>query len=314
MPLAEDLWGYGKRFQFVDDCLVRRFGANRQAVRILDVGCGTGKALAIPLAEIGYQVTGVDPHAESIRCAAASAPLGTEFKCGMLSDLTPQQFHAVIISEVLEHLDDPESLLRAGLSYMADNGMMIITVPNGYGEFEIDSRLFHRLRLYVVRDAVHYVLGKLGRQKAPQIPGSFDTQGHIQRFTLSRLRRIFACHGLRIIQFRASVFVAGPLIGHTLGHFDNFIRFNARLADWLPLWACSGWFFALERTGGANGLTPQAPRSVDAIRGRRPDRVFVPRRMRESISLDIARAIDGALHATPPQYLQKPHSELNSRK
>jgi SAM-dependent methyltransferase len=268
MPVAEDLWGYGKRFRFVDDCLVRRFGANRQDVRILDVGCGTGKALAIPLAQIGYQVTGVDPHAESIRFAAASAPLGADFRCGVLSDLAPQRFHAVIISEVLEHLEDPESLLRAALDYLADNGLMIITVPNGYGEFEIDSRLFHRLRLYVVRDAVHSVLRKLGRRKTPQIPGSYDTKGHIQRFTLSRLRRIFAGHDLRIIQSRASVFVAGPLIGHTLGHFGSFIRFNARLADWLPPWACSGWFFALERTGSANGLKPQAPRSMDAIRER----------------------------------------------
>ena len=257
LPLAENLWGYRKRFQFVDDCLARRFGADRQAVRVLDVGCGTGKELAIPLAEIGYQVTGVDPHAESIRWAAASAPLGAKFICGMLSDVALQQFHAVIISEVLEHLDDPEGLLRASLSYLADNGIMIITVPNGYGEFEIDSRLFHRLRLYVVRDAVHYVLRKLGRKPPPpQVPGSYDTKGHVQRFTMSRLRRIFACHGLRISQFRSSVFVAGPLIGHTVGHFDNFIRFNARLADWLPPWACSGWFFALERTGGANDLTP----------------------------------------------------------
>jgi len=262
MPLAENLWGYGKRFQFVDDSLVRRFGANRQAVRILDVGCGTGKELAIPLAEIGYQVTGVDPHAESIRWAAASAPLGAKFICGMLCDVALQQFHAVIISEVLEHLDDPESLLCAGLDYLADNGILIITVPNGYGEFEIDSRLFHGLRLSVVRDAVHYVLRKFGRKPPPQVPGSYDTKGHVQRFTMARLRQIFACHGLRISQFRSSVFVAGPLIGHTVGHFDNFVRFNAGLADRLPPWACSGWFFALERDGSGGHPMPQ-----EALRG-----------------------------------------------
>ena len=257
MPLTENLWGYGKRFEFVDDCLVRRFGTSRQAVRILDVGCGTGKELAIPLAEIGYQVTGVDPHAESIRWAAASAPRGAQFICGMLSDVALQQFRAVIISEVLEHLDHPEILLRAALEYLADDGIMVITVPNGYGEFEIDSRLFHRLRLYVVRDAVHHVLQKLARKQPPQqVPSSYDTKGHIQRFTMPRLKRIFACHGLRIIQFRSSVFVAGPLIGHTVGHLDELLRFNANLADRLPSWACSGWFFALERTGGANDLTP----------------------------------------------------------
>jgi hypothetical protein len=175
----------------------------------------------------------------------------------MLSDVALQQFQAVIISEVLEHLDHPESLLRAALNYLAVDGIMIVTVPNGYGEFEIDSRLFRGLRLWVVRDAVHYVLRKLGRkQPAPQVPSSYDTKGHVQRFTMSRLKRIFACHGLRISQFRSSVFVAGPLIGHTVGHFDKFVRFNARLADRLPPWACSGWFFALERTSADQDLTP----------------------------------------------------------
>jgi len=270
IPFAENLWGNAKRLQFVDGSIACRFGGNRQAIRVLDIGCGNGTALAIPLAKIGYRIFGVDPHAKSISRAVALAPASAKFHCGQLSDIPPERFHAIIISEVLEHLDDPDSLLSASLSYLAEDGLLVITVPNGYGEFEIDSRLFRNLRLDFAYDVARDLLWRVRRRErpAPAIGSSDNPCGHVQRFTLSRLMRMFAGNGLRVVQSCASCFISGPLVCITLGRLESFIRLNVKLADWLPLRACSGWFFALERAE----LKEEKYRYSDLPPGTTPDR------------------------------------------
>ncbi len=140
--LQENLWGYGKRLRFVDGAMQRAFpGRERCELRVLDVGCGNGSQLAIPLADGGYQVTAVDPHGPSIQRGQRSAP-GVRFHHGVVSDLPVSKFDCVIISEVLEHLHAPEVLLGMALPYLAESGILIITVPNGYGEFELDRRSY----------------------------------------------------------------------------------------------------------------------------------------------------------------------------
>ena len=66
--MEENLWGYGKRLRFVEDAVQRAFpGTPRGKLTILDIGCGNGSQLAIPLAHAGYRVTGIDPHEPSIQ-------------------------------------------------------------------------------------------------------------------------------------------------------------------------------------------------------------------------------------------------------
>ncbi|GAB2590550.1 methyltransferase type 11 [Paractinoplanes abujensis] len=58
---AEFVWGY-------DDDLFMALLAERNAPRVLDFGCGTGR-LAIAMAEAGHEVTGVDPARASLDAA-----------------------------------------------------------------------------------------------------------------------------------------------------------------------------------------------------------------------------------------------------
>ncbi len=109
--LQENLWGYGKRLQFVDGAMRREFpGKKRCELNVLDIGCGNGSQLAIPLADGGYQVTAIDPHQPSIQRGRRSSS-AVKFRHGSVSDLPLTKFDCVIISEVLEHLDAPEILL-----------------------------------------------------------------------------------------------------------------------------------------------------------------------------------------------------------
>ncbi len=248
--LQENLWGYGRRLRFVDNVVQQTFpGKKRSDLRVLDVGCGNGSQLAIPLAGGGYQVTGVDPHLPSIERGRRSAS-AVRFVHGTVSQLPPGKFDCVIISEVLEHLDVPEALLSSALPYLSQAGILIITVPNGYGEFELDLRLYRLLRLDKLVARL-YSLCRVREEKV-YIAGSDDETRHVQRFTVSQLRKLFHRSHLDLIEARGTSMMSGPIVLHLMGRFESFVRLNAGAADYLPWPLASGWMFALkpiERAG-----------------------------------------------------------------
>jgi SAM-dependent methyltransferase len=238
--LHENLWGYGKRLRFVDGAIQRGFPEKkRHELRVLDVGCGNGSQLAIPLAQGGYQVIAVDPHGPSIQYGRRLTS-DVSFHHGFVTDLPPGKFDCVIISEVLEHLDVPEQLLDAALPYLAEHGVLIITVPNGYGEFELDQRLYKALR-------VGKLAACLRRSRNQQQGGSNDESPHIQQFSLSRLHELFSRKNLRLVETRGTSVISGPFVAHLLGKLRIFIHLNVAAADYLPLPLVSGWMFVLRR-------------------------------------------------------------------
>ena len=247
----ENLWGYAKRLRFVRQTIDEAF-PNREPAssRVLDVGCGNGSQLALPLVRLGFQVTGVDTHAPSIEHAGRD---GRDLQnarsiCGRVEDLGAEPFAVVILSEVLEHIAEPRELLKASARHLSSDGMMIVTVPNGLGEFEIDSWLFRKLRGQRIIDALS--------RKEQQVIAATDNQadGHVQFFTRRRLRRLFEECSLSIFRQGAGSFLAGPMIGHTLARSPRFIEWNARVTDKLPLVLASGWYFALRRSGDQKSM------------------------------------------------------------
>ena len=240
----ENLWGYKKRLRFVQHVFAESFPHRTpDALRVLDVGCGNGSELALPLARLGFQVTGIDIHAPSIEHARQ---LGVDvtnlnYVCGRVEELKSPPYDVVILSEVLEHLTEPRSLLLAVIEHLNKNGTIIVTVPNGYGEFEIDSWLFRVFRLQRIIDAV------AGNSKQVIAATDNHESGHVQFFTRRQLRRLFAECSLYVAKEGVGSFLAGPFVGHTLARSERFIEWNARVTDKLPRVLASVWYFALSR-------------------------------------------------------------------
>lgn len=241
----EDLWGYAKRLRFVRSTIAKTFPRKRAAdLRILDIGCGNGSQLSLPLAEDDFEIVGIDPDERSIDHARqlAGTRANATFQCANAAELSKAKpFDVVILSETLEHTPQPESLLAEGVACMSPGGIMIVTVPNGYGEFEIDSWVFRTLRLQKVVDAIagepHEVMSSTDNQEC----------GHVQFFTRGQLRGLFDQCGLVAFREGAASFLAGPIAGHILARSDRFIEWNAQVTDKLPLVLASGWYFALRR-------------------------------------------------------------------
>jgi SAM-dependent methyltransferase len=189
-------------------------------------------------------------HAPSI-AEAKRLSAGLEkavFETLEVDDVDDMAFDVVLLSEVLEHVEKPDKLLAESLKKMKSGGLMIVTVPNGYGEFEWDSWMFSRLGLE--RLVEKYETRRTdSRRPGPIASTENHDNRHIQFFTLRRLRKMFAEAGLVIERAAGSTVFGGPFAGHTLARSSRFISWNASAADRLPISMASGWYFALRRSG-----------------------------------------------------------------
>lgn len=117
--------------------------AKRSSLHALDIGCGTG-ALAVRLAQLGLQVTALDPSEtmlEIARCAAQQAGVGGDItlRSGDASQLPALfdagSFDVILCHNVLEFVDDPAAVLRDAARMLRDSTNLIsILVRNQPGE------------------------------------------------------------------------------------------------------------------------------------------------------------------------------------
>lgn len=102
--------------------------------RLLEVGCGSGDRL-VSLRSRGWEVEGqeVDPLAVQF----CKEKQNLEVHYGRLEDLKlgAGAYDAILMSHVLEHVEDPVPLLRESLRLLKPGGRLLLTTPNikGFG-------------------------------------------------------------------------------------------------------------------------------------------------------------------------------------
>jgi SAM-dependent methyltransferase len=256
----ENVFGHVKKARLMRDALTRLRTRLGRGLRVLDVGCGNGTALTRFLSAPGDVVLGIDTHAPSVEHAQRHfGRPGLEFRVAELNAVggEPARFDAVVFADVLEHVDDPGRLLVQGRGLLRGDGRVLVTVPNGHGPFEIESRLsrlpgFGGASLW----AVDRLVAVLNRYVFPQawnevvvptdLPYNAES-GHIQFFTLAALQR--AAGQARLVPVRKAglSWLSGPYTNYLFAPSRLFCAVNTRLADVLPFWMLSAWFFELAR-------------------------------------------------------------------
>lgn len=126
--------------------------------RYLDVGCGSGAALAVARA-LGWTVAGIEvdgPAAEKARRHADELHVGDVLS----APFAPGRFDLVTAFHVLEHVPDPVAVTRRMLEWLAPGGLLIIEVPNAGG---LGARVFGRAwsGLELPRHLSHFTPGAL---------------------------------------------------------------------------------------------------------------------------------------------------------
>jgi SAM-dependent methyltransferase len=245
--VRETVYGSRKRLAWVLDQAAR-------SDTLLEVGCGTGFMLCRPLATLGYRVEGIDLDAKSIE--HGQELLRTEgldpgiLSCRPLGAVTSRP-DVIIVSEVLEHLHDEElsALLADVRSHLDPGGRLLVTVPNGYGWFEMEQLLWWKLGIGSVlfRSGFCHLVEKtkirhLGAEAIdPGPPSTLSSSPHVQRFTLSSITRRLRDAGFQVTDARGSVAVSGPFSNLLFAGLEPLLDANVRWCDRLGGLA-SGYF------------------------------------------------------------------------
>jgi len=109
--------------------------ANLAGKRVLDVGCGGG-ILSESMAQRGAQVTGIDMAEKSLQVAqlhALESGLQVEYRSvavEVLAEEQPQSFDVVTCMEMLEHVPDPASVVRACATLVKPGGHVFFSTLN----------------------------------------------------------------------------------------------------------------------------------------------------------------------------------------
>jgi len=245
----ENLSGHTKKLRFLLEHLedVLRHGPG--TATLLDFGCGNGSAVSRFLMLPGIRYHGVDVHPASLahareRYGSPSATFTSEVPEGVVFDV-------LVYADILEHLDDPGALLRDHAARLAAGGLLLGSVPNGYGWFENEKRLDRWLRISAILDLPARLGRALGRGKPPDpsaLPYNAES-GHVQFFTRSALERLLDRAGYDVCDFRNGALAGAPVSERYLLRGERIARASARAADAVPYWAASTWLFAARKRG-----------------------------------------------------------------
>jgi 2-polyprenyl-3-methyl-5-hydroxy-6-metoxy-1,4-benzoquinol methylase len=220
--------------------------------RVLEVGCGNGN-ISITLASLGFDVTAIDVDEGSIALARKNTPAGVrvDFRvesAEALADSNDKEAYDIVIcTEVLEHLSDPVTTTRTFPAHTKENGIVIITVPNG-------RCLEEKLRRFLVFHPAGKRLRRILRKRLireEHVQSSNVSSTHIQYFRLDEMKTLIDESGLKInsvvnssVFFREVYYVflrlflkRGSWLFRKLDDLDDYL--SERVGNNLA----SGWFF-----------------------------------------------------------------------
>lgn len=119
----------------------------RAPLRILDIGCGTGRWSTHWVAR-GCLVTGVDFDAEFLARARLREGLGNEkvFRT-VVADATQLpldigQFDVVVLNSLLEHVSDWRAVVNEAVRVLAPGGVLLLHTTNRYHPFQREVNHF----------------------------------------------------------------------------------------------------------------------------------------------------------------------------
>ncbi len=234
-----------KRLSFIVD----QVKTTKKTGKILDIGCGNGN-ISFALGSLGYDVLGVDVSVESIAIANQNNSFAN-VKFEVLdadNDTLDDNFDIIICSEVLEHLNFPQQLVATCFRKLAVDGLLIATVPNGFGPREfLVTRPVQWLVKKGMQKRIYQIKKMLGYSNAT-LQSSNPDLTHIQFFSAGSFRKMLQDSNFKNASWKNSDFIENVF---PYSFFAKRVKFLQQLDCWvidfLPRQFSSGFYTSWEK-------------------------------------------------------------------
>ncbi|MGP3947471.1 class I SAM-dependent methyltransferase [Streptomyces sp. 7N604] len=168
---------------------------------VLDVGCGDGSAAAAAARVLaGHRIVGVDWSQDALRRAAPRVPYVVR---GELTDgglpFGTATADAVLFSEVIEHLVDPDAALDELRRVLRPGGHLMLSTPN----------LAAWYNRGLVLAGVQPVFSEVSLRRIHGRPGS-QVVGHLRLYTARALKEFVAASGFEVVSVTGAPFHGVP--------------------------------------------------------------------------------------------------------
>lgn len=101
--------------------------------QVLDVGCGAGR-LSLMCAKSAAHVIGIDMSLQAINLAKQVSKVSgidnVHFEVREAGEVPEKKFHIILLSEVIEHLEDPAGTLHRLRNNLNDEGYLVVSCPS----------------------------------------------------------------------------------------------------------------------------------------------------------------------------------------
>ncbi|MGW7298293.1 methyltransferase domain-containing protein [Streptomyces sp. NPDC054829] len=182
--------------------LAAALGTEKTPSTILDIGCGDGSAAAVaaPLLK-GHRIIGVDWSQDALRRARtrlALTPVRGELTGGGLP-FKDESADAVLFSEVVEHLVDPDAALDEIRRVLRPGGHLMLSTPNL-------AAWYNRALLLA---GVQPVFSEVSLRAIHGRPGK-EVVGHLRLYTARALKEFVAASGFEVVRLAGAPFHGVP--------------------------------------------------------------------------------------------------------
>jgi len=221
--------------------------------KIIDLGCGTGILSKEIYDRTHIKVVGIDLDKNNIIIAKKKCPQNN-YKCMDIQNIKNKiRPDFIICSEVLEHLPNPKELLVKIHDLIDSDCVVLITIPNGYGSWELfENQPLELIRNFITNKPklkkIYYgARDKLGFGAKDSVNLDVGSR-HLQRFTLKKIKRLFKESKFKIVIQKNTHFLSALLpfrlirsIIPPIYYLDNWI------CRWLAPSFSSGWGFLIKK-------------------------------------------------------------------
>lgn len=162
-PQERHIWGtapdfIGPRHDLRESILLRALLEVRPGKRVLDVGAGQG-TFTRRLIAMGFDVTSTDLSEAALDVLRDRTKANVVRADATRLPFDDRAFDAVVLGEVLEHLEDDDAALREARRVLAPSGVVAISVPRNPAWFARSDEWAGHVRRYLRDPLIELVEG-----------------------------------------------------------------------------------------------------------------------------------------------------------